>query len=349
MIAVFVMVCNQYTTAQSDTISTSDEGMKYVHHQKESILDHLIDTKMSSLEIETDLEELFMDRKYKKYKKAVATFTFENDETWTDSLEVKVRGVYRAINCDNPPIKIKYSKKLLKKRGLKKRNEYKLVYPCENSEEYQNYIYKEYLIYKMYNELTDKSLRVHLVDLTLKDAAQKRDNIQVAGFLIEHRDEITKRLDAIKYDTRCLTYTDKMSSGDNTLLEVFQYMIGNLDYVIENCKNIELVQMADSTIVPVPFDFDYTGFVNPSYAVPASKYHQKTLQDRFFKGQNKSLAELQPIIELFKEKKQTFIDLINNFDNLPKKERKAMIYYMKSFYSVIERPKKVKRVFVEAE
>ena len=140
-----------------------------------------------------------------------------------------------------------------------------------------------------------------------------------------------------------------MSSGDNTLLEVFQYMIGNLDYVVENCKNIELVQMADSTIVPVPFDFDYTGFVNPSYAVPASKYHQKTLQDRFFKGQNKSLAELQPIIELFKEKKQTFIDLINNFDNLPKKERKAMIYYMKSFYSVIERPKKVKRVFVEAE
>jgi len=122
----FVIVWNQYITAQSDTIPISDETMEYVHYQKESILDHLIDTKMSSLEIETDLEELFMDRRYKKYKKAVATFNFREGETWTDSLEVKVRGVYRATNCDNPPLKIKYSKKLLKKRGLKKRNEYKI-------------------------------------------------------------------------------------------------------------------------------------------------------------------------------------------------------------------------------
>jgi len=345
----FVMVWNQYITAQSDTIPTSDETMEYVHHQKESILDHLIDTKMSSLEIETDLEELFMDRRYKKYKKAVATFNFREGETWTDSLEVKVRGVYRATNCDNPPLKIKYSKKLLKKRGLKKRNEYKLVYPCENSVEYQNYIYKEYLIYKLYNELTDKSLRVHLVDLTLKDAAQKRDNIEVAGFLIEHRDEITKRLDGTKYDTRCLTFSDMKSSENITLLEVFQYMIGNLDWVVENCKNIELVQLADSTVVPVPYDFDYTGFVNPSYAVPASKYNQKTLRDRFFKGQDKSLAELQPGIELFEEKKKTFIQLINDFDQLPKRERKAMIYYLKSFYSIINRPNQVKNIFVESE
>ena len=104
-------------------------------------MDHLTESDMSKLEIETNLDELFMDRRRKNYKKAIATFTFENEETWTDSLEVKVRGVYRASNCDNPPLKIKYSKKLLKRRGLKKRNECKLVYPCNNSPEYQNYIY----------------------------------------------------------------------------------------------------------------------------------------------------------------------------------------------------------------
>jgi len=141
-----------------------------------------------------------------------------------------------------------------------------------------------------------------------------------------------------------------MKSSENiTLLEVFQYMIGNLDWVVENCKNIELVQLADSTVVPVPYDFDYTGFVNPSYAVPASKYNQKTLRDRFFKGQDKSLAELQPVIELFEEKKKTFIQLINDFDQLPKRERKAMIYYLKSFYSIINRPNQVKNIFVESE
>jgi len=345
-----LMAFNQYANAQLDIpSSTSKESMEYVHHQKESILDHLIDTKMSKLEIETDLEELFMDRRYKKYKQAIATFTFENDESWTDSLEVKVRGVYRATHCDNPPLKIKYSKKLLKKRGLKKRNEYKIVYPCENSEEYQNYIYKEYLIYKMYNELTDKSLRVHLVDLTLRDAAQKRDNIQVAGFLIEHRDEITKRLNALKNDTRCLTFDHKAASKEHLLLEVFQYMIGNLDWVIENCKNVELVQLPDSTMIPIPYDFDYTGMVNTSYAVPSAKYNQTTIKDRYFKGQNRSLAELQPVIELFIEKKETFFQMINDFDYLPKRERRDMTYYLKTFYSTIERPKHVKRVFVQSE
>ena len=290
-----------------------------------------------------------MDRRYKNYKQAIATFTFENEETWKDSLEVKVRGKYRASHCDNPPIKIKYSKTLLKKRGLKKRNEYKLVYPCKNSSEHQNYIYKEYLIYKMYNELTDKSLRVHLVDLTLRDAAQQREEIQVTGFLIEHREEIIKRLDAFKNDMRCLpAYKLPHSEYDYTLFEVFQYMIGNVDLITDNCKNAELIQLQDSTIVPLPYDFDYTGMVNPSYAVPSARYKQQKVTDRYFIGPDKRLAELQPILDLFKEKKKTFFQIIEDFDYLPKKERKAMIYYLKSFYRVINSSSQVEEVFIRS-
>ena len=122
---------NYYTIAQvNPTIAHDSCSMMYVNHEKESILDHLTEFDMSKLAIETNLENLFSDRRYKNYKQAVATFTFEDGCKWTDSLEVKVRGVYRAAKCDNPPLKIKYSKKLLKARGLKKRNEYKIVYPC---------------------------------------------------------------------------------------------------------------------------------------------------------------------------------------------------------------------------
>jgi len=122
-----IFLINHHASAQTDSTTIEDSSM-YVNHQKESILDHLTESGMSKLEIEANLKDLFADRRHKRYKKAVATFTFEDGNTWTDSLEVKVRGVYRAAKCDNPPLKIKYSKKLLKKRGLKKRNEYKLVY-----------------------------------------------------------------------------------------------------------------------------------------------------------------------------------------------------------------------------
>ena len=193
--------------------------MEYVNHQKESLLDHLSESNMSHLELKTNLIALFEDKRKRNYKKAIATFIFEDGGIWTDSLEVKVRGVYRAAKCDNPPLKIKYAKSTLKKRGLKKRNEYKLVYPCKDTEEYQHYIYKEYLIYRLYNELTDKSLRVHLVDLTLTDANQQVANIQNTGFIIEHEEEIIKRVDAKKNDVRCVPIK-KLSEYDLSLIHI---------------------------------------------------------------------------------------------------------------------------------
>ncbi len=339
-----LVLFNPSIFAQPDSTDTPNNEM-YVNHQKESILDHLMESGMSQLTIETNLEDLFMDRRYKNYKQGIATFTFENGETWTDSLEVKVRGVFRAAKCDNPPLKIKYSKKLLKKRGLKKRNEYKLVYPCKNTKEYQNYIYKEYLIYKLYNELTDKSLRVHLIDFTLQDAAGQMETIQTTGFIVEHREEIIKRLDAHKNDMRCLPIK-MLSPHEYTLFQVFQYMIGNVDWLIENCKNAEVVQLQDSTIIPIPYDFDFTGLVNPPYAVPAPQFKQKRVTDRYFLGHEKSMEELTPVFNLFKEKKATFFQIINDFDYLPKKSRKEMIYYLNSFYRILDRPKRVKREFI---
>lgn len=326
-------------------LAIAQEDSSYVNHQKESILDHLTESNKSKLEIEVNLEDLFMDRRYKNYKKAIATFTFEDGETWVDSLEVKVRGIYRATNCDNPPLKIKYSKKLLKKRGLKKRNEYKLVYPCKSTEEYQNYIYKEYLIYKLYNELTNKSLRVHLIDFTLRDSAQQRKSIQTTGFLIEHREEIIKRVNAQKNDMRCLP-VKTLSAYEYTLFQVFQFMIGNVDWLIENCKNAEVIQLKDNTLIPIPYDFDYTGMVNPSYATPAAHFKQKFVTDRYFLGHKKSMDDLLPVFYLFKEKKERFINIINDFEYLPKRDRKAMIKYLQSFYRILNRPGQIKRVFV---
>lgn len=326
-------------------VATEADSMMYVNHEKESILDHLLESKMSKLEIVTNLDSLFGDRRLKAYKDANATFTFENGESWTDSLEVKVRGVYRAAKCDNPPLKIKYSKKILKKRGLKKRNEYKVVYPCKNNKSYQNYIYKEYLIYKMYNELTDKSLRVHLIDFTLRDVNQEKEDIHTTGFLIEHREEIIKRLDAHKNDMRCLP-VKMLSPEDYTLFQVFQFMIGNVDWLIETCKNAEVIQLRDSTIIPIPYDFDYTGMVKPAYAKPFSHFNQIKITDRYFLGHNKNMEELTPIFELFKEKKNNFIELINDFSYLSKRERKVMIRYLQSFYRILDRPAQIKKVFV---
>lgn len=342
LIGIIFLIVNS-SNGQSESLRSKEDS--FFNHQKESILDHLVETGIPKLQIETNLETLFNDRRIKKYYKASATFQFQDGSVWIDSLKVKVRGHFRAIHCKNPPLKIKYSKKLLKERGFKKRNEYKLVYPCESNKDHQNYIYKEYLVYKLYNALTEKSLRVHLIDFILQDSAKQVSPIQTKGFILEHREELIKRLDAVKDDTRCLPIK-KLSTYDYTLFQVFQFMIGNVDWIIPTCKNIEIIQLKDNTLIPVPYDFDYSGIVNPSYAKPITAFNQVTVTDRYFLGHKKELKELMPVFELFKQKEAIFIDIISSFEYLPKMERKILLRYLKSFYKILDNPKKIKKVFV---
>ena len=184
-----------------------------------------------------------------------------------------------------------------------------------------------------------------MIDFALQDITQKTETVQTTGFLIEHREEIIKRLDAVKNDMRCLPIK-MLSPNDYTLFQVFQFMIGNVDWQIANCKNAEVIQMQDKTIIPIPYDFDFTGMVNPEYAIPISNFKQKLVTDRYFLGHKKKLEDLSPVFELFKSKKETFMNIINSFEQLPKKERKAMLNYLRSFYKILDRPNEVKRQFI---
>lgn len=314
------------------------------HKDKESLLDHLTEMASSTLDLEVDLDALFSDRKYMNYKMAVASFNF-GDEVWTDSIYVKTRGVYRNRLCDNPPLKLKYPKKALKRRGLKKQNELKVVYPCKEKGEYQNYIYKEYLVYRMYNILTDKSLRVQLIDFTIKDALGKNEPIESIGFLIEHREEIIKRLKGVKSDKKCMK-PSHLSNFDYSLFQVFQYFIGNTDWLIPTCKNSEVITLKDGLMIPIPYDFDFSGMVDTDYAVPQSAFGLKDIKERYFLGHKKKLKDLRPVFDLFQEKRAELTQLVKDFELLPKYERKSMIKYINSFYKILENPKKVKKEFV---
>jgi len=334
IVLALIFLCQMISNAQE----------LHVHQDKESLLDHLTESAISHLELSVDLEALFSDRKYMNYKMAIASFKFE-EEVWTDSIKVKTRGVYRSRKCDNPPLKLKYPKKALKKRGLKKRNELKLVYACKNDGNFQTYVLKEFLVYKMYNILTERSLRVQLLDLTISDELGNVPSIKSKGFLIEHREEIIKRLDAVKSDIKCMKPVH-LSSYDYTLFQVFQFFIGNTDWLLRVCKNSQILSSKDGTMFPIPYDFDFSGMVDANYATPQSAFGLKNIKERYFLGHQKKMEELLPILELFREKRNELTSLVNDFDLLSKKERKAMIKYIDSFYKILDKPRKVKRLFV---
>jgi len=317
----------------------------FVKPKKKSLLDVLMTQELPKLSLEMDMKTLFDDRRRMNYRKAIASIMFDDGEVWTDSIQIKTRGVYRSQKCDNPPLKLKYYKKSLKGRKLNKNNEFKLVYPCRGGEEYKNYVLKEYLVYKLNNVLTDKSLRVQLIDLEIKDSLSNLEPILEKGFLIEHREELIHRTGAIMSDVKCMKPAN-VSPYDYTLFQVFQFFIGNTDWLLPTCKNCEIISLEGGVMVPIAYDFDFSGMVHTEYAVQRSSLPVKRVTDRFFLGHSKTMEELAPIFALFQEKKSELIQTVDDFEHLPKYERRKMIKYIQSFYKIIDKPKLTKEHFM---
>jgi len=313
--------------------------------KKESLLDVLTTQTLPKIALEMDLKMLFDDRRMMNYQKAVASITFDDGAVWTDDIKLKTRGVFRSQKCDNPPLKLKYSKKGLKARKLNKNNELKLVYPCKLGDDFQKFVYKEYLIYKLNNILTEQSLRVQLIDLEIKDSLDNIPPITTKGFLIEHREELIHRVGAEMNDMRCLKPVH-LVSYDYTLFQVFQYFIGNTDWLLPGCKNCEIIDFEDGKMIPIAYDFDFSGMVEASYAIPNSALPVKTITDRYFLGHKKKMEDLEPVFALFHEKKAELIQVVNDFEYLPKSERRKMVRYMESFYKILKKPKLLKKAFI---
>ncbi len=71
----------------------------------------------------------------------------------------------------------------------------KLVAHCQNDRSFEEYVQREYLIYKMYQHITPISFNVRLCRITYVDENKpKQQNIHY-GFLIESIKDVAKRND----------------------------------------------------------------------------------------------------------------------------------------------------------
>jgi len=314
--------------------------------EKISLLDRLLMHEFPQVEIATNVQTVYDDWQYQSYHWGFAKISLTEEERIEEEIDVKIRGKFRSRFCENPPIKLKFSNKRLSARNLKKLNEFKVVYPCKSNQKFQTYVLKEYLTYKLFNVLSDHSLRAQLVDLMLVDSAKTVKDKHFAGFLLEHEEELIDRLGVKKSNTNCIR-PDHLHPYDHTLFQVFQYAIGNTDWVLPTCHNAEIISTGDKQMIVVPYDFDFSGIVATDYAKPASNLSILTVQERYFLGDLKSMEELDPILALFQEKRDELTQTIETFSHLSKPERKRMVGYLNSFYKIIDNPKKVKKIFIK--
>ncbi len=322
-------------------------GFAHAQKSEKKKLKHLFtDDELLIVKLTTDLKKLGANTLGDKKFPAVLQFSFNDSTVVEDSILVSQRGHFRKQNCNLAALMLQCKPKVANK--LNPWTKLKLVNNCGMQQDDQQYLFKEFLVYKMYQMFTDYSLRTRLLQITYVDAIGKLKPRTEYSFLIEDIDHLAKKNkckeeSVIKYSSREVDYKQ------TTLLALFEYMVGNVDWSIPNYHNIKiLVPKKDSNAlpIPVPYDFDVTGIVNPHYAVGTPGINED-VTERVYRGFPRKMEELEEAINLFLAKEKAIYQLIDDFELLENFSKREMKEFLKDFFVTIKDKQKVESIFIK--
>jgi hypothetical protein len=218
---------------------------------------------------------------------------------------------------------------------------------CKEEEDYEQFVLREYAVYRLYNILTDHSLRAHLVQIKLKENRDKNASISSYAFFIEPERDLAKRLNARKLEPRIMS-PDAIKTDNLGFLSLFEFMIGNTDWAIKNRHNINTLLIgSDSLLTAVPYDFDYAGIVNTPYAVPGRNMNIPNVRARYFMGPCRDEALWGGTMALFESKKGELLKFCADFPYFDKSSREYVSEYIEDFYEIVQDAKKRQKKIYE--
>ena len=304
-----------------------------------------------NLDLEYDINELKKDRGPSRgYHPAKLSYIDPEGKRKTLDVRIKVRGRLRRqmLKCLVPPFKIKFDKSRTPNTLFEKQKKLKLVVHCKNKPKfYQDYTLQEYLVYKMYNILTDLSFRVRLARITYIDSRGKEKSFTKYAFFIESYKQMADRNHAKTVNITSIL-PQQADFAASALAAVFEYMIGNTDWSIRSSHNMRLLTIGDNPkYFPVPFDFDQSGLIDAHYARPDLALPIRSVRERLYRGFCKNKAQFNRTFVIFHKHKKEIFSLFRDFSPLPEKIRKRNLEYLEKFYDIITNPKLVKRYFID--
>jgi len=281
--------------------------------------------------------ELPLDSIYAKTineQSAVLTFTDTTGLAQRWPLHVDVRGKFRRRICTFPPLKLNFSKKSLKAAGLEKFDKLKLVTPCQEDEAGDDLILREYLTYRLYHQLSPFSFRVQLLRITYRDANGNHPDQTRYAFILEDNDEMAARLggEELEADSARGISPERLNRQAEISQALFAYLISNTDWNLNMVRNLKLVGLDDGTVIPVPYDFDFSAVVNAPYARPSNALGQYSIKQRVYLGFQASDVDLLSVIEHFTAQRKAIFRTVRQFKLLPLDQRQEILFFLDSFY-----------------
>lgn len=307
--------------------------------------------KILHIKLSYSINELKKETNDSTYIKSNLSYQL-NDGSWKNlPIELRARGNYRLKNCYFAPIKIKINKSDSEHTPFEGHKTLKAVLPCLLESDNDDNIIKEYLVYKLFEIVSPYYFKTRLVDIDFEQIKNNKiKDHHLKGFLIEDDKTLGKSIDGKIYDRFFHPLNqDDLTSVRNAL---FQFMIGNTDFSQAYQHNVKLFYV-DNKMIPVPYDFDMSGFVNASYAVVSQingeSLDTKSVTDRKYRGFIRDETIFEEVRQEFIVKKTEMLAVLDANSNYFKDSKafSTAKNYLNSFFDIIVSDTKYKKEILD--
>lgn len=292
--------------------------------------------------VSTDIRALTKNKFKEEYQEAHVIYQLWDTISISREIQIKPRGVLRLKICNNPPLRVNVRNTNKVFQLLDDLDKLKMVVPCKGTSAYQDYIFSEYLAYKLYNIITDNSFKVRLIKVNYYDTGGKVKAGNAYTFIIESHETLANRLESIPINIDRIGDKD-IDPEQAAILYLFQYMVGNTDWTIHGLHNIKLLKTMDvsrPSPLPVAYDFDFAGLVNAHYAAPGEQLDIKTVTERAYMGYCLPDEIMNRTFDLFIQKESQVMNTVHHFDLMSDDLKQRSLNYLREFYDIIKDPER---------
>ena len=251
-----------------------------------------------------------------------------------------------AKTCEFVPIKLEFATNLVAGTIFDGQTTLKLGTHCRNEPDFDQYVIREYLAYRLANLVTPLSFRARLARATYVDSRTGKTLAIHSALFLEHENDVARRLEGREVRVPHMVFSD-FDKGALTTTMMLEYMLGNTDYSIWSLHNVVIVTDKRRRFYPVPYDFDLSGMVNTKYAAPDERLHLRSVTERLYRGPCRTVDEFNAAAEPFRVHKADMlasIDAVSGLDGVVKNEMRD---YLEGFFRRIATPQAIKRTFVD--
>ncbi|MFO1016047.1 MAG: hypothetical protein U1E03_00485 [Hyphomonadaceae bacterium] len=292
---------------------------------------------------------------------AVVTVTVPGGAAERFDIQLSPRGFSRRTGgfCTFPPLRLDFAGDAVRGTEMRGQNKLKLVTRCRPGASYEQLNVLEYTAYRLYNEITPLSFRVRPARVTYRDTDRNRREDTQFNFLIEDDSDMARRngrLVPLQVPTGEVR-SSQLDPEATAVYTLFQYMIGNLDWDAVNghpgddcCHNSKFVAATAETrtnVRPVPYDFDFSGFVNAPYATPPEGIELPNIRTRLYRGYCRYNDQLPAAIALFQSRRAAILAVVDNETRLTDASRRYARGYLEGFFDIIDDPDRVQRALID--